>query len=117
MGGMAVLSGSALVLSLGVNLLFATVLLAIIGLIMLIPDVLLSTYPSDILTRKLAATGMGFIVPFTSMSGIFSTFVSGKIIDLFNSYRALFFSFALVAAAGTFLVHFIGEKGRMNIKT
>jgi OPA family glycerol-3-phosphate transporter-like MFS transporter len=109
--GMAVLSGSALVLSLGVSFLFATVLLAIVGLMILIPDVLLATYPSDILTRKLAATGMGFVVTFTSMSGIITTSVSGKIVDIFNSYWALFFSFALMAAAGTVLTLFIREKG------
>ncbi len=109
--GMAVLSGSALVLSLGVSFFFAKVLLAIVGLMILIPDVLLATYPSDILTRKLAATGMGFVVTFTSMSGIITTSVSGKIVDIFNSYWALFFSFALMAAAGTVLTLFIREKG------
>ena len=109
--GMAVLSGSALLLSLGVTILFAMVLLAIVGLMILIPDVLLATYPSDILTRKLAATGMGFIVTFTSMSGIMTTFVSGKIVDLFSSYGALFISFAIMAAAGTILTLFIREKG------
>ena len=90
---------------------FAMVLLAIVGSMILIPDVLLATYPSDILTRKLAATGMGFIVTFTSMSGIVATFVSGKIVDLFSSYGALFISFAVMAAAGTVLTLFIREKG------
>jgi len=78
----------------------------------LIPGVLLSTFPSDLLTRKLSATAMGFIVTFTSMSGIITTSLSGKIVDLFNSYQALFFSFALIAAAGTVLTVFIHEKGR-----
>ena len=109
---MGMLSGSALILSLGVSLFFTMILLVIVGLMILIPDVLLATYPSDILTRKLAATGMGFIVTFTSMSGIITTFVSGKLVDLFNSYGALFFSFALMAAAGTVLALFIREKGR-----
>ena len=111
LSGMAVLSGSALLLSLGVSIFFAMVLLAIVGSMILIPDVLLASYPSDILTRKLAATGMGFIVTFTSMSGIVATFVSGKIVDLFSSYGALFISFAVMAAAGTVLTLFIREKG------
>jgi OPA family glycerol-3-phosphate transporter-like MFS transporter len=111
---MGMLSASALILSLGVSLFFGMVLLVIVGLMILIPDVLLATYPSDILTRKLAATGMGFIVTFTSMSGIITTFVSGKLVDLFSSYGALFFSFALMAAAGTILTFFIREKGSLR---
>jgi sugar phosphate permease len=107
---MTILSGSVLILSFGVNLLFAMLILAIVGLTVLIPDVLLATYPSDILTRKLAATATGFIVTFTSLSGIISTTVSGKIIDSFNSYGALFFSFALMAATGTVLTLLINEK-------
>jgi len=108
--GMAVLSGSVLILSFEVSLLFAMPILAIVGLMVLIPDVLLATYPSDILTRKLAATATGFIVTFTSLSGIISTTVSGKIIDSFNSYGALFFSFALMAATGTVLTLLIRER-------
>jgi sugar phosphate permease len=108
--GMAVLSGSVLVLSFGVSLPFAMFILTIVGLMILIPDVLLATYPSDILTRKLAATGMGLIVTFTSLSGIIATTVSGKIIDSFNSYWALFFSFALMAATGTVLTLLINER-------
>jgi sugar phosphate permease len=108
--GMAVLSGSVLILSFGVSLPFAMLILTIAGLTILISDVLLATYPSDILTRKLAATGMGFIATFTSLSGIISTTISGRIIDSFNSYGALFFSFALMVTIGTVLTLFINER-------
>jgi len=110
LAGMAVLSGSVLMLSLGVSLPFGLLILTIVGLTILTSDVLLATYPSDILTRKLAATGMGFIVTFTSLAGIVATTLSGKIIDFFNSYGALFFSFALMAAAGTVLTLLIRER-------
>jgi OPA family glycerol-3-phosphate transporter-like MFS transporter len=108
--GMAILSGSVLILSFGVSLLFAILILSIVGVMVMIPDILLATYPPDILTRKLAATGMGFIATFTSISGMIATTVSGKIIDFFNSYGALFFSFALMAATGTILTLLISER-------
>ena len=109
--GMGVLSGSVFLLSLGVSLTFAIVLLPIVGLMILMPDILLAAYPSDILSRRLAATGMGFLATFTSTAGIITTPVSGKIVDLFYSYEALFFSFGIVALAGTVLALFINEKG------
>jgi OPA family sugar phosphate sensor protein UhpC-like MFS transporter len=114
LGAMAALSASTLLLSLRISFLMAMVLLAIVGLMILIPDILLSTFPSDLLTRKLSATGMGFVVTFTSMSGIITTSLSGEIVDLFHSYRAVFFSFALMAAAGGFLALFISEKARIQ---
>jgi sugar phosphate permease len=101
-------------LSLRISFFFAMGLLVIVGLMILIPDILLSTFPSDLLTRKLSATGMGFVVTFTSMSGILTTSVSGEIVDLFGSYRAVFFSFALMAAAGGSLALFIREKARIQ---
>jgi OPA family glycerol-3-phosphate transporter-like MFS transporter len=109
--GMAVLSGSSFLLSLGVNIVLATFLLAIVGLMILIPDVLLAAYPSDIFSRKLSATAMGFLATFTSVAGIITTPVSGKIVDLFHSYGALFFSFGVMALMGAVLTIFINEKG------
>jgi sugar phosphate permease len=109
--GMAVLAGSTFLLSLNVSISQAVVLLAVVGLMILMPDILLAAYPSDILSRKLSATAMGFLSTFTSAAGIITTPVSGKIVDLFHSYGALFFSFALVAFTGTVLTLFIHDKG------
>ncbi|MEA3230935.1 MAG: hypothetical protein U9Q05_04160, partial [Thermodesulfobacteriota bacterium] len=67
------------------------------------------TFPADILSRKLTATGMGFLATFTSASGIVTTPFSGKIVDMFHSYGAVFFSFAVVALAGTVVALFISE--------
>jgi sugar phosphate permease len=108
--GMAVLSASAFLLSLRVSIAVAAVILAVVGLMILMPDVLLAAYPSDIMSRKLSATAMGFLATFTSTSGIITTPVSGKIVDLFQSYGAVFFSFGLVALAGMVLTFFINEK-------
>ncbi len=109
--GMAVLSGSSFLLSFGVNIVLATFMLAVVGLMILIPDVLLAAYPSDIFSRKLSATAMGFLATFTSTAGIITTPVSGKIVDMFHSYGALFFSFGVMALMGAVLTLFINEKG------
>jgi ACS family hexuronate transporter-like MFS transporter len=108
--GMAILAGSAFLLSLGVNIILAAGLLAVVGLMIIMPDILLAAYPSDILSRKLSATGMGFLTTFTSIAGIITTPVSGKIVDLFQSYGAVFLSFAIAALAGTIFALFIREK-------
>lgn len=108
--GMIVLSGSTLILFLGVNLILASCLLSVVGLMIIMPDILLAAYPSDILSRKLSATGMGFLTTFTSIAGIITTPLSGRIVDLFDSYNAVFFSFAVVALAGALLTFCINEK-------
>ncbi|MGD2272872.1 MAG: MFS transporter [Desulfobacterales bacterium] len=108
--GLAVLSGSSFLLSLRLSIALAAVILAVVGLMILMPDVLLAAYPSDILSRKLSATAMGFLATFTSASGIISTPVSGKIADLFQSYNAVFFSFGVVALVGMIMTFFINEK-------
>jgi sugar phosphate permease len=108
--GLAVLSGSSFLLSLKLSIALAAVMLAVVGLMILMPDVLLAAYPSDILSRKLSATAMGFLATFTSASGIITTPVSGKIADLFQSYQAVFFSFGIVALIGTIMTFFINEK-------
>ena len=87
----------------------AVVGLAVVGLMILMPDVLLAAFPADILSRKLTATGMGFLATFTSAAGIVTTPLSGKIVDMFHSYGALFFSFAVVALAGMVVTMFISE--------
>jgi OPA family glycerol-3-phosphate transporter-like MFS transporter len=116
--GMIVLSASNLVLFLGVNLILASCVLCVVGLMIIMPDILLAAYPSDILSRKLSATAMGFLTTFTSIAGIVTTPLSGKIVDLYDSYYAVFFSFAAVAFAGGLLTLCIREKnifsGREN---
>ena len=109
--GMLFLAGSTFLLSLGISLSIAIGLLAVVGLMIIMPDILLAAYPSDILSRKLSATGMGFLTTFTSMAGIITTPLSGKIVDLYRSYDAVFFSFAVVAFAGTVFTLLINEKG------
>ncbi len=108
--GMLILALSTFLLSQEVSVTLAAGLLAIVGLMIIMPDVLLAAYPSDILSRKLSATGMGFLTTFTSIAGIITTPLSGKIIDLFDSYAAVFFSFAVVALAGALLTLCIREK-------
>ncbi len=108
--GMAMLAGSTFLLSFGVNIILAAGLLAVVGLMIIMPDILLAAYPSDILSRKLSATGMGFLTTFTSIAGIITTPVSDKIVDLFQSYGAVFLSFAIAALAGTIFTLFIREK-------
>ena len=107
--GMFILALSTFLLSREVSISLAAGLLAIVGLMIIMPDVLLAAYPSDILSRKLSATGMGFLTTFTSIAGIITTPLSGKIIDIFDSYIAVFFSFAVVALAGALLTLRIRE--------
>ncbi len=107
--GMLVLALATFLLSREVSITLAAGLLAIVGLMIIMPDVLLAAYPSDTLSRKLSATGMGFLTTFTSIAGIITTPLSGKIIDLFDSYTAVFFSFAVVALAGALLTLCIQE--------
>lgn len=108
--GMAVLSLSTLLLGVGVEMVLAIVVLSIVGLMIILPDILLASFPSDVLSRKLAATGMGFLATFTSTAGILSTPLSGKVVDLFNSYSAPFFCFSAMAGLGVVLALFIREK-------
>ena len=106
---MFILALATFLLSRNVSITLAVGLLTIVGLMIIMPDVLLAAYPSDILSRKLSATGMGFLTTFTSIAGIITTPLSGKIIDLFDSYAAVFFSFAVVALAGALLTLCIQE--------
>jgi len=112
--GMLILALSTFLLSRKVNIVPAAGLLAVVGLMIIMPDVLLAAYPSDILSRKLSATGMGFLTTFTSIAGIITTPLSGKIIDLFNSYTAVYLSFAVVALAGALLTLHIQENSVYN---
>jgi len=108
--GMLVLSGVCLLLGFDLGIQTAALLLAVLGLMILMPDVLLAAFPADILSRKLAATGMGFLATFTSAAGVVTTTLSGKIVDIFDNYGALFFSFAVAALFGAVLTLFIREK-------
>ena len=107
---MLILALATFLLSRNVSITLAVSLLTIVGLMIIMPDVLLAAYPSDILSRKLSATGMGFLTTFTSIAGIITTPLSGKIIDLFDSYVAVFFSFAVMALTGALLALCIREK-------
>ena len=107
--GMAVLAGTCFLLCFDLDINVVIMVLAVIGLMILMPDVLLATFPADILSRKLTATGMGFLATFTSAAGIVTTPLSGKIVDVFHSYGALFFSFAVAALVGTVVALFISE--------
>ncbi len=107
---MFILALATFLLSQNVSITLAIGLLTIVGLMIIMPDVLLAAYPSDILSRKLSATGMGFLTTFTSIAGIITTPLSGKIIDLFDSYAAVFFSFAVMALTGALLALCIREK-------
>jgi len=107
--GMAVLAGTCFLLGFDLDINVVIMVLAVIGLMILMPDVLLATFPADILSRKLTATGMGFLATFTSAAGIVTTPLSGKIVDVFHSYGALFFSFAVAALVGTVVALFISE--------
>jgi sugar phosphate permease len=107
--GLAVLSASTFLLSLKLSIGLAGIVLAVVGLMILMPDVLLAAYPSDIMSRQLSATAMGFLATFTSMAGIITTPLSGKIADFFQSYGAVFFSFGIVALGGAILALFIKE--------
>ncbi len=109
--GLCILSGSGLLLSFGMPFGFALGLLILVGFMIIMPDVLLAAYPSDILSRKLSGTGMGFLTTFTSLAGVITTPLSGKILDVFHSYGAVFFSFAIMALAGALLSLLIKEKG------
>jgi len=100
---LCVLSGTSVLLSMGMPLGVALGLLMIVGFMIIMPDVLLAAYPSDILSRKLSGTGMGFLTTFTSLAGVITTPLSGKIIDVFHSYGAVFLSFAVMALAGALL--------------
>jgi OPA family sugar phosphate sensor protein UhpC-like MFS transporter len=108
--GLAVLAASSFLLSIELSIALAAVMLAVVGLMIVMPDVLLAAYPSDLLSRKLSATAMGFLATFTSASGIITTPLSGKIADYFQSYGMVFFSFGVVALAGMILTFFINEK-------
>lgn len=108
--GLAVLAASSFLLSIKLSIALAAAVLAVVGLMILMPDVLLAAYPSDLLSRKLSATAMGFLATFTSASGIITTPLSGKIADYFQSYGMVFFSFGVVALAGMILAFFINDE-------
>lgn len=107
--GMAVLSMSNFLLYFKLDIAIAGIILSVVGLMLLMPDVLLAAYPSDIFSRKLSGTAMGFLATFTSASGIITTPVSGKIVDLFQSYGAVFLSFGMVALVGMIFAMLIIE--------
>lgn len=103
-------------LGIGIRLKPAIAVLIVIGFMIIMPDILLATYPSDILSRKLSATGMGFLTTFTSLAGILTNVVSGKIADMFQSFNAVVFSFAIMALIAAVLCLRIREKGIHSIE-
>jgi len=110
--GMAILSCSTFLLSFRMDIVSVTLILSVVGLTIIAPDVLLAAYPSDLLSRKLSGTAMGFLTTFTSTAGIIATPLSGKIADMFQTYEAVFFSFGIVAFTGTILAFFINRKDK-----
>ena len=108
--GLMTLALTTFLLTRDISLTPAIGLLTVIGFMIIMPDILLATYPSDILSRKLSATGMGFLTTFTSLAGVFTTVVSGKIADHFQSFNAVFFSFAVMALLAALLSLGIYEK-------
>ncbi|MBW2517183.1 MAG: MFS transporter [Deltaproteobacteria bacterium] len=108
--GLATLALTTFLLGMGIRLAPAIALLIVIGFMIVMPDILLATYPSDILSRKLSATGMGFLTTFTSLAGILTNVASGRIADRFQSFNAVFFSFAIMALIAAVLCLRIREK-------
>lgn len=109
--GLVILALTTFLLGIGIRLAPAIAVLIVIGFMIVMPDILLATYPSDILSRKLSATGMGFLTTFTSLAGILTNVVSGKIADMFQSFTAVVFSFAIMALIAAVLCLRIHEKG------
>ncbi len=108
--GLATLALTTFLLAIGIHLAPAIALLIVIGFMIVMPDILLATFPSDILSRKLSATGMGFLTTFTSLAGILTNVVSGRIADMFQSFNAVVFSFAIMAFIAAVLCLRIREK-------
>lgn len=108
--GLGVLSGSCFALALGIGIHVGVIILSVVGLMIIMPDIMLASFAPDILSRKLTATGMGFLATFTSTSGIVSTAISGKLADVYGSFNVTFLCFGIVALVGAFLACFISEK-------
>lgn len=108
--GMGVLAGSCFLIASGVGIMLGVVVLSLVGLMIIMPDIMLASYPSDIFSRKLSATAMGFLATFTSTAGILSTAISGKLADIYGSFSITFTCFGLVALIGAGLACFIRIK-------
>ena len=107
--GLGILSGSCLMIATGIGIHMGVLVLSLVGLMIILPDILLASFPSDIFSRKLSATAMGFLATFTSTAGIVSTAVSGKLIDLSGSFNMMFTYFGIIALTGTLVACFIRE--------
>lgn len=107
--GLSMLAVSCFVIAAGVGVHIGVVVLSVVGLMIIMPDILLASFPSDIFSRKLAATAMGFLATFTSTSGIVSAGIGGKLADTFGSFNTTFISFGIVALIGAILTVFIRE--------
>jgi len=108
--GMGALAGSCLWIGSGVGIFTGVFVLSVVGLMIILPDILLASFPSDIFSRKLSATAMGFMATFSSISGIISTALSGKLADMTGTFKLTFVCFGVVALAGAVLACFIHEK-------
>ncbi len=111
---LSVLAASCFALAAGVGIHAGVILLSLIGLMIIMPDIMLAAFPSDIFSRKLAATALGFLATFTSASGIVSVAVSGKLVDLTGSFSITFTCFGIVALIGSALACFIREKSMQS---
>jgi len=107
--GLGVLAASCFAIAWGVGFTIGVFVLSVVGLMIIMPDILLASFPSDLFSRKLSATAMGFLATFTSTSGIVSTAISGKMADMFGSFSTTFVCFGAVALAGAALAFLIKE--------
>jgi len=110
--GMGVLAASCFAMACGIGMHLGVLVLSVVGLMIIMPDILLASFPSDLFSRKLAATGMGFLATFTSTAGIVSTAISGKLADMYGSFSITFVCFGAVAMLGALLACFINETSR-----
>jgi len=89
---------------------FLLVPLVFMGLLIWLPDVLFTSLPADLFSRKMAGTATGFMVSFGCLAAIIGMYASGLLIDLFRSYGPLFLSFAFLAFLGAIGVCFVRER-------
>jgi len=108
--GMGVLALACWAIAAGISIYIGVFVLCVVGLMIIMPDILLATFPADIFSRKLTATALGFLATFTSASGIVSTAVSGRLADLTGSFNITFICFGSVALGGAILACLIKEK-------
>ena len=107
---MVLLAAASAVSSFRLSFSFLLLPLVLIGLLIWLPDVLFTSLPADLFSRKMASTATGFMTSFGCLAAIIGVYASGLLVDLFKSYGPLFLSFALLAFLGTIGVCFVKER-------